>query len=225
MDIVLTELFYRDYLTGLSNPGSRVSYRELCCARDLGSSSGARRKCSERRSSDGDEKRRRNLKRWKIAASPARGIRELALAGVNFAGESAKYPRRFPSKRCIFVRWVPSKTPREYSGTYAGVHADVWPRYSEPKMIREKQGWEKSRCRLLWNFWTDDKFILNLIHRAHRRIRQGWIYVSWERFIFPFLYVYVNIWYFKTNYGLDLTLNKLLTLNRECIYTKHRSIF
>ena len=74
------KLFYHECLTSLSNPESRVFYRESCCLRDLESSGELDENVVGRRSSDGDEKRRRNLKRWKIAA-PAWRIRELALAG------------------------------------------------------------------------------------------------------------------------------------------------
>lgn len=113
MKTVLTERFYREYLTGLSNPESRVSYRELCCSRDLGSSSGARWKW---------EKIVR--RRWKTSAK-LETMKNRCLYGLensrtrvsrtNFADESAKYHRRFPSKWCIFVRqyfWKrPANTP------------------------------------------------------------------------------------------------------------------
>lgn len=155
--------FYRECLTGLSNPESCVSYRGPCCACDLGSSSGARRKSRERRSSGCDEKRRRNLKRWKITLPPAAPrIRELALLERTWLRKrSAKYPvvphRNHVSSFASTLENVSLAVP-----VFIANSCGCW--YLALKMIRENRG-EKPRYRLLWNFWNDNEFVLNLIYR------------------------------------------------------------
>lgn len=164
MDTVLTKLFYRECLTGLSNPGSCVSYRGPCCARDLGSSSGARRKSRGRRLSGGDEKRRRNLKRWKIATIGDPENSRTRVRRTNFA--AAKYPAVFPTETMYLL--VREKHPRKrFTGVPVliyQVHADVLDLISCTEDDSRKQEWEKPRCRLLRNFWNDDEFVWNLIY-------------------------------------------------------------
>lgn len=123
MDTVLAKLFYRECLTGLSNPGSCVSYRGPCCARDLGSSSGARRKSRGRRLSGGDEKRRRNLKRWKIATIGDPENSRTRVRRTNFA--AAKYPAVFPTETMYFL--VREKHPRKrFTGVPVLIPSPRW---------------------------------------------------------------------------------------------------
>lgn len=111
MDTVLAELFYRECLTGLSNPGSRVSYRGPMLRAWFRKLVGrARRKCSGRRSSDGDEKRRRNLKRWKIAASGP-GNSRTRVSRTNFVGESRRNIPSFPIEAMYLRSRASLKTP------------------------------------------------------------------------------------------------------------------
>lgn len=97
MDTVLAELFYRECLTGLSNPGSCVSYRRV--ARDLGSSSG---ELDERAEGEDCPAAMKNVDgTWNDEKSPlsaAPRIRELALNEWTSATAKVKYPHRFPTE-------------------------------------------------------------------------------------------------------------------------------
>lgn len=68
-----------------------------------------------------------------------------------------------------------------------------------------KQGWEKPPYRLLWNFWNDDEFVLNLIYCTFSSgLTSLDVYVKWKQFISPILDIC------QTNSEPDLILNKLL---------------
>lgn len=138
MDTTLAELFYRECLTGLSNPGSCVSYRGPCCARDLGSSSGARRKSGGRRSSGGDEKRRRNLKRWKIATVDGPENSRTRVSRTNFAAAGRRNIPSFPHRNDVSSFASTLENASRASQYLYQVHTDVdilhWRRFAKTGM-------------------------------------------------------------------------------------------